>query len=227
MTGQGAPFPRLIVNLKTYRETLGRPAIALCRAASALEAKLDVPIAVCPQPVDLRAAARTGAHVYAQHVDHLVRPESTGWQSADALVEAGCEGVLLNHSEHRLPAGHIRSHVEAARDAGLFTVLCAGDSTEAGVLAPLEPTAIAVEPPELIGGNVSVTTADPSVVSRSVRAVRDRAPGVLVLCGAGVKTAADVARAVDLGAHGVLVASGVARAPRPAEALRRLAEGFG
>jgi len=35
---------------------------------------------------------------------------------------------------------------------------------------------------------------------------------VRVLCGAGVKSGADVAKAVELGAEGVLLASGVTKA---------------
>jgi triosephosphate isomerase len=37
-------------------------------------------------------------------------------------------------------------------------------------------------------------------------------PDVRVLCGAGVKNGADVAQAIELGAEGVLLASGVTKA---------------
>ena len=37
-------------------------------------------------------------------------------------------------------------------------------------------------------------------------------PEVKVLCGAGVKNGADVAKAIELGAEGVLLASGVTKA---------------
>ena len=74
------------------------------------------------------------------------------------------------------------------------------------------PTFIAVEPPELIGGDVSVTNADPAIVSDTVAVVKSVNPGVRVLCGAGVKNGADVAKAIELGAEGVLLASGVTKA---------------
>jgi triosephosphate isomerase len=85
---------------------------------------------------------------------------------------------------------------------------------------------VAVEPPELIGGTVSVTTADPMVVSAAVKAVKDLAPDVRVLCGAGVKTGKDVRRALELGADGVLLASGVAAVAEPEKALLDLLEGL-
>ena len=85
-------------------------------------------------------------------------------------------------------------------------------------MAKLGPTYIAVEPPELIGGDISVTSADPTIVSDSVKVVKEINPNVRVLCGAGVKTGKDVATAIELGAEGVLLASGVTKA-QDAEAV--------
>jgi triosephosphate isomerase len=108
----------------------------------------------------------------------------------------------------------------------LWSLLCAGSLAECRALARLQPTAIAIEPPELIGGEVSVTSADPKVVSGAVKAVHKIAPDTLVLCGAGVKSGADVAAARRLGAYGVLVASGVVKAKDPAAAAKDLAAGL-
>jgi len=93
-------------------------------------------------------------------------------------------------------------------------------------VAALAPTAIAIEPPGLIGGDVSVTTADPSIVSQAAEATRQLAPGTLSLCGAGVKDGRDVAKAVELGADGVLVASGVVKAKDAKAAMLDLARGL-
>ena len=57
-----------------------------------------------------------------------------------------------------------------------------------------------------------MTTADPAIVSDTVAAVKSTNPGVRVLCGAGVKNGADVRMAIELGAEGVLLASGVTKA---------------
>ena len=104
-----------------------------------------------------------------------------------------------------------------------FTVCaCAADIEEAQALAALVPTFVAVEPPELIGGNVSVTSADPSIVSGTAEAVRGVAEEVGVLCGAGVKTGKDVAKATELGTSGVLLARGVKMSEDPGAALRDL-----
>ena len=52
----------------------------------------------------------------------------------------------------------------------------------------------------------------PEVVSDSVREVKEAMPDVKVLCGAGVKNGKDVKMAIELGAEGVLLASGVVKA---------------
>jgi triosephosphate isomerase len=79
-----------------------------------------------------------------------------------------------------------------------------------------------VEPPELIGGDISVTTANPGIVSGTVEAVKSVDSGIKVLCGAGVKNGNDVKTAVDLGAEGVLLASGVVKAKDPESVIRDL-----
>ena len=89
-------------------------------------------------------------------------------------------------------------------------------------MAKLGPTFIAVEPPELIGGDISVTTADPSIVTDTVAVVKEVNPNVRVLCGAGVKNGSDVAMAIKLGTEGVLLASGVTKAQDPAAILSDL-----
>jgi triosephosphate isomerase (TIM) len=218
--------PRLIVNLKAYPQTLGARAVKLANAARKLDDEYDVGIVLCPQAVDARACAATGALVYAQHFDLLERPEATGWQSIESLVDAGCTGTLINHSEHRIASDRAADFVQAARGVRFTSVLCTKDSQESEKLAKTRPDMVAVEPPELIGGDVSVTTADPQVVARSVAAARRSAPKTLVLCGAGIKNRHDVAKAIELGAHGILVASGVTKAKDPAAAIADLAEGF-
>ncbi|MCJ7488664.1 MAG: triose-phosphate isomerase, partial [Thermoplasmata archaeon] len=76
-----------------------------------------------------------------------------------------------------------------------------------------------------IGGDMSVTTANPEIVSESVRVAKKAFPGVKVLCGAGVKTGEDAAKAIELGTNGVLLASGVVKASDPKRVLLDLAAG--
>ena len=81
---------------------------------------------------------------------------------------------------------------------------------------------IAVEPPELIGGDLSVSKSEPLIVERAVKLIgEDR-----TLVGAGIKDGEDVRIALDLGARGVLLASGVTKSDDPYATLLDLASGL-
>ncbi len=216
-------FPRIVVNAKVYTEATGPGARALLDACAAAGRT-----GLAPPLTELGNMARFGrsAPLFAQHVDALPAGVGTGFITAAMAKAAGASGTLLNHAEHKLKPVDLKASLAAAKAAGLWTLLCADSLAEARRLAKLAPTAIAVEPPELIGGKVSVTSADPAIVSDAVAAVRDLDSDILVLCGAGVKTGRDVRAARKLGAHGVLLASGVVKAKDPAAALRDLASGL-
>ena len=47
-----------------------------------------------------------------------------------------------------------------------------------------------------------------------------------MLCGAGIKTAIDAAKAIELGAKGILVASGIVCAKNPEKAIKELLDGM-
>lgn len=224
--GVALVLPRLVVNAKTYPEGTGKRAVKLAQAVRRIEKATHVPIALAVQPVDARACAEAGAHVYAQHIDRVLSGQSTGATRWESLLDAGVEGTLLNHSERRLSPADIAWAVDLVRKSKSISLVCSRDTKESMALAGLGPSMLAVEPPELIGGSVSVTSADPGIVSGTVRAVHSMSPKLPVLCGAGVKTGKDAAAARKLGSHGVLVASGVLLARSPEAAMRDLAKGL-
>ena len=224
-----AAVPRIVVNAKAYPETTGAAAaLALAKACARLHAN-GASIALAPPLAELAALARRRGQtlpLYAQHCDPHAPGAATGWVTAEALAGAGATGSLVNHAEHKVPHPQVQATVQRLHASGLTSLLCADSIAEARALAAFKPHAIAIEPPELIGGGVSVTSADPAIVRDAVLAVRKVAPKVKVLCGAGVKTGDDVARALELGAHGVLLASGVVKSKDPLAALKGLAAGL-
>ena len=133
---------------------------------------------------------------------------------------------MINHSERKVAWEEMAKSIPRCQELGLEVVACADDISEAETLAKLSPEYIAIEPPELIGGEVSVTTAKPEVISRAVDRIHAVNPKVVVLCGAGVRTRKDVARALELGTSGVLLATGVVKAKDPEGALRNLIKGL-
>lgn len=218
--------PPIVLNFKAYTESMGERGMALLRTCEEVAGETGVGIAVCPQQVDLAmAAGRAGIPVYAQHVEAFKAGSRTGHVVLEAVKAAGAEGTLLNHSEHPMEIAAIEAVIRRARDLGLVTLACANNTEVSRSIAALGPSAIAVEPPALIGSGIPVSKADPEVVSGSVEAVKSLNPGIQVFCGAGISTGSDVKAAMELGAEGVLLASGVVKASNPREVLLDLASG--
>jgi len=211
----------VLVNLKAY----DCDAVAVAEAAADVADDSGVSVAVAPQAPQLAAVADTGVETWAQHVDPVEHGSHTGTVHADAAAAAGAAGTLLNHSERRLRLADIAGGVDAAERAGLATCVCANDPEQVAAAAALGPDAVAVEPPELIGTGTPVSGADPAVVEDAVAAARRVDDAVDVYCGAGISTGADVAAASELGAEGVLLASGVAKADDPRAALADVVSG--
>ena len=115
----------------------------------------------------------------------------------------------------------MRESIARAQEAGLFVIACAQDNVEAEKVLAMGPNLIAVEPPGLIGGDISVATAQPELIKASV-AVGGGRDNRITLVGAGVKNSADVRVSLELGACGVLLASGVCKAADPEAVLRDL-----
>ncbi|MBU1018923.1 MAG: triose-phosphate isomerase [Patescibacteria group bacterium] len=216
-------LPIIITNFKTYETGTGSKALELAKIHAKVAADLKVSMAIAVQPTDLvTLVASVGFPVFSQHMDPVSYGSSTGHILPEAIKGAGAAGTLLNHSERRIPMDQIRASIERAKEVSLFTIVCAADDEEAAEIAAMGPDMIAVEPPELIGGDISVSTSDPDLIKRSAEVVGEGR----LLVGAGVKTGEDVRIAVELGAAGVLLASGVTKAADPEAVLRDLASGL-
>lgn len=203
-----------VINCKNYAEACTADGLErLARIAGDAGARHGIDVAVAPpQHMVGLLAARGAVPVLAQHVDDTDAGGTTGFVSADLLKRAGAAGSLVNHSEHRVDQGAIEGAVGRLRSLGMISVLCARDVGEARRFAGLDPDYVAVEPPELIGSGRAVSVERPELVSEAAAAVRDAGGRTRLLCGAGIVSGRDVAKAAELGSAGILVASGIIRA---------------
>ncbi len=212
--------PLIVLNFKTYSESMGEKAELMAKYCQEVSIESGVDIISCPQTPDIfRVASAVKIPVFAQHIDSAGAGSYTGYITADCVRSNGAKGTLLNHSERRLLLSEIDSAIQAARKAGLRTIVCTNNIAVTSAAAALSPDFVAVEPPELIGSGIPVSRANPEIVSGSVEAVKKINPKVRVLCGAGISTGDDVASAIELGTVGVLLASGVIKAKDPRAAL--------
>lgn len=215
--------PLIIVNFKTYPNGSGDKGLELAKIHEKVAKESGVSIAIAVQAVDLRhIAMNVDIPVFAQHFDFADEGAYTGHITAHAVKASGAYGALLNHSEKRISLDDIEESVDLARRLGLYTVVCADTPYTGKAAAELDPNMIAIEPPDLIGGEVSVCTARPQIVTDAVTMIgKDK-----VLVGAGIKSRADVASAIKDGAKGILVSSGIVKSMDPEKALRELVAGI-
>ena len=215
--------PTVVINFKAYAEVDGIKAIELAKICEQVAESSGVSIAVCPPVAELGAVARSvSIPVLSQNIDPYKPGSATGWMTPSMVRACGCVGSLINHAEHRFDDEKIGQCISMCDELGLVTMVCAESVDKARSVAKFAPKFIAVEPPELIGGDISVTTANPKIIQDTVDAVKSVNPSVYVLCGAGVKTGQDVYTALQLGAGGVLLASGVVKSKDPRTSLEDL-----
>ena len=220
----GSPHT-VIVNLKNYEESTGRNFLTFLRSINGIEMEKNVRIILAVNPLDLVTARRHSSYeIFSQTVDPVPKGSFTGKIPLESLLEIDVKGSLVNHSENRIAPEKIDRIMEISRKFRFEIVLCVESLEEARRYAPLKPDFIAYEPPELIGGDVSVTSAAPSIISEVVDACS--ASDVKVLVGAGVKNEDDAGKSIDLGAQGVLIASGIVKSSDPLKALRGIVHGI-
>ena len=219
--------PVIVLNVKTYLEATADNALKIALLMEKISKETGASMAISVQSTDIQMCAKkVKIPVWAEHIDPIKPGSHTGWILPEAIKNAGAVGTLINHSEHRLILADIDTCISRAKELNLDHIVCTNNISTSKAIATFSPNFIAVEPPELIGGDISVTTADPGIVSGSVNVVKKIDQKVKVLCGAGVKNGKDVSKAIELGADGVLLASGVVKAKNQEEVLYDLANGL-
>ena len=218
-------YPVIALNFKTYLESIGENSVRLAKIAEDVAKEHGITIIVAPPLLDLEKVVKeVEIPVFAQHVDPYKPGSHTGSIIAEDVKAIGAAGSIVNHSEHRLLLADIGMVLERLRENKLISLLCTDtvETTKAG--AALGPDMLAIEPPELIGTGIPVSKAKPEVVTRAVEAVKKINPSVHILCGAGISTGDDVAKAIELGTEGVLLASAYVKAKDPKKVLSEMAE---
>jgi triosephosphate isomerase len=190
--------PVIAGNWKMYKT--GRETAAFFEQFAPLAGRAShAEVVICPPfvniPDAIQAAKSTHIEIGAQDVFWLKEGAYTGEVSVPMLAAAGCQWVIVGHSERRQYFGETDETVCkktcAVLDAGLKPIVCVGESLEqhesgaretvlaqqfAGGLAPLSPeqfarVIIAYEPVWAIGTG---KTATPEIAAEAHRFLRGR-----------------------------------------------------
>ncbi len=207
-----------IVNFKVYREGIHGNGEKLARDLSSIRKENYDLIMAVSSPQLYLASKYKG--IIAQHVDPFESGAHTGAIIIEELLNMGVNGSLLNHSERKVPMNHITRCIEEGEEKGFTLYICSESLEETRFLCEAGAKYIAYEPPELIGGNISVSAAKPEIVRESAELCKSY--NSVLLVGAGVKRGEDVIACKNLGAQGILVSSGVVKSERPVDALNSL-----
>ena len=212
--------PIVILKYKTYLESSGENALELARALKSASEESGITMVAAPQAADIyRIQDQISLPIFAQHIDPITPGGHTGSNLIETLIEAGISGSLINHSENRMKLADIDEVIQLCKQNDIESCVCTNNIATSKAIATFSPDAVAVEPPELIGTGIPVSQAQPEVVEDSVKGVKSINKKIKVLCGAGISTGDDMKAAMDLGADGVLLASGIVKAENPKEAL--------
>lgn len=218
----------LFVNFKAYQESCGENAVSLAKKIESASKGFGVNVMLVVCALDLQLVSKSvSLNVFAQHFDPLPSGPFTGSIGVESLISAGASGSVLNHAEKKVPGELAAKSIEFAKNFSFPVLVCAESIEKASSFALLKPAFIAFEPPELIGGSVSVSTAKPDVIKDFVKKVRLKSPKTVPIVGAGIKNSLDVSKSLEFGAQGVFVSSGIVKASDQKKALKEILGGFG
>ncbi|QGR20249.1 triose-phosphate isomerase [Stygiolobus azoricus] len=214
--------PIILINYKAYENSYGEKGMEISKKIEKVSKEYGVPIIVSvPATMIYRLSKETELIVYAQHVDGLDHGAKTGSILPEMVKDAGGKGSLLNHSERRIRLDEIHDAIIRMRKLGMESVVCVDRYELVHSMGILNPDAILIEPPELIGTGIAVSKAKPEVITRAVDEIK-KVKGVYLIAGAGITSGEDVYKAIELGADGIGVASAVMKAKDPEKVVSDL-----
>ncbi|QQS39149.1 triose-phosphate isomerase [Candidatus Woesebacteria bacterium] len=217
----------IFVNYKTYSKGSGLSAVSLTKILEEVSRSEHIKIIPVVQAIDAELVIdSTRLDVWVQHIDPISYGAHTGWTLPEEVVRIGIKGVFLNHSEHKFADWESLVKARArCEEVNLSTLIFAEDTDELVKIINLKPDFVSYEPPELVGNEeTSVSEAKPEVIAEASKIAK--ANSLPLIVGAGIKSKKDVTTALDLGATGIAVASGIVKSEDPMASLMDLVEGF-
>ena len=216
----------IFLNFKTYEEASGQKALSLVSIVEDVALSSQIKIIPVVQLIDLKeVVAKTKLEVWVQKIDSVSYGAHTGSILPEEIVSAGARGTFLNHSENKITDFDLlKRTIEKAKEVDLKTLVFCSSLEELERNKTLNPDFLSYEPPELIGGDVSVASAQPDIIAKA--GVISKGVGIPLIIGAGIASKEDVKKSLELGAVGVAVASHVVKSQNPRGSLMDLTEGF-
>lgn len=217
----------LIINLKNYLETAGENTMKIIKDVEKVNEKIDVEIIVSPpQPSLALVASQTSLKIISQHIDIKKSGSSTGYYIPEIIQRVGAFGSIINHSEHEIKIEEISLSIEKLRELNLISIVCIKSAKDLKNILDFNPNYIAIEPPELIGTQKSISTERPYLITECSNIINDVKSESKLICGAGISTKVDVKIALENGSSGILVSSSITKSLNWYDKIFELASAF-
>ena len=200
-----------VINCKNYEEISGDKIIKFIKIAEQVSKKYKIKIAISPPQHLIGLVANSSIPIIAQHIDDSKIGSTTGFIIPELLKKSKVKGSLINHSEHRISNKEIEKLVLKLEELNMISIVCVKDIAEVKKYVKLNPNFIAIEPPELIGSGKAISKEKPDLIVKAADIVNNSKNKTKLLCGAGIVSGEDVAKAIELGSKGILVASGIVK----------------
>ncbi|MCX7955901.1 MAG: triose-phosphate isomerase [Patescibacteria group bacterium] len=212
----------IFLSLKTYKEATGDNAIKLLSCVKKIQEETRIEIIPAVQPTDIyRVKKELGIEVWAQHIDPIEPERNFGWISPFSIKEAGANGVIINHSEHKISKELIIKTIEKAKKYFLKTLILTDGVDLAFEIEKYKPDFIGYEKENFIASGISMIDSEKD----NIRILTKKLKTPLIV-GAGINDKIDVKKSLELGAKGVILASAFIKAKDPESKLRELVLGF-
>ena len=221
---QNGPF---IINLKNYLETSGENTIKIVKDAERVSEKLNVEIIISPPQPSLALIAETiKVKIISQHIDIKKTGSTTGFYIPELIEKVGAAGSLINHSEHEIRIDEIKRSIEKLKELKLISIVCVKTIEGLKEILAFEPDYIAIEPPELIGTQKSISSEKPFLIRECSDMINKESQKSKLICGAGINKKEDVKIALENGSTGILVSSSITKAKNWYDKIFELASAF-
>jgi len=201
-----------VINCKNYEEISGDKIKKFIKIAEQVSKKYKIKIAISPPQHLIGLVANSSITILAQHIDNSKVGSTTGFIIPELLKKSKVKGSLINHSEHRISSKEIEKLVLKLKELKMISIVCVKDVAEVKKYLKINPDFIAIEPPELIGSGKAVSKEKPDLIEKAASIVNNSKNKTKLLCGAGIVSGEDVAKSIELGSKGILVASGIIKA---------------
>ncbi|MCS7093135.1 MAG: triose-phosphate isomerase [Patescibacteria group bacterium] len=212
----------IFLSLKTYKEATGDEAIKLLSGVKEIIEKTKVKVIPVAQATDIyRIKRELGLIVWAQHIDPIDPGRHFGWLSPYSVKQAGAEGVVINHSEHKLSKLEIKKTIEKAKEYSLRTLVLTDTPILAIRVDGYQPDYLGYEKEEFIASGMPMIDQEKDTIRFLVKKIHRP-----LIIGAGITRSKDVAAALLLGASGVILSSAFVKAKNPKKKLLELVQPF-